>query len=120
MLFRLIILLILPIAIFAEEPWGSDADFSNPRPDKKKPALIAGVLIKFHQQVISPIDGPRSHFSPSSSAYAYEAMARYGFLKGFTMACDRLMRENRDPWKYTLYQTGGYTHKWDPPVLYTE
>jgi putative component of membrane protein insertase Oxa1/YidC/SpoIIIJ protein YidD len=61
---------------------------------------VAETLIDFHQTIISPADGPRSHFLPSSSQYTLEAMRTYGFYQGFLMGCDRLMRENSDPWVY--------------------
>jgi len=50
--------------------------------------------------VISPADGPRSHFYPSSSQYTKDAMDKYGFFAGFLMGCDRLMRENNEEWIY--------------------
>jgi putative component of membrane protein insertase Oxa1/YidC/SpoIIIJ protein YidD len=72
-------------------------------------------MIGFHQRVISPADGPRSHFIPSSSQYTLNAMRKYGFFQGVAMGCDRLMRENKDPWIYrlTLDQEGKLI-KYDP------
>lgn len=105
------------------DPWGKDADLVNP-PSAKQPLNIcktpilgsmAECLIGFHQTVITPIDGPRSHYLPSSSQYTLDAMRRYGFLKGFTMGCDRLLRENADPWIYPkVNDIHGYTMKHDP------
>lgn len=88
--------------IHAEEPWGKD---SNLIPVEKKmkrdtsssPALF---LIRFHQQVISEIDGPRSHFYPSSSEYMRLAMNKWGASVGFILGCDRLLRENDEEWVY--------------------
>ena len=54
------------------------------------------LVIDFHQKVISPVDGPRSHFRPSSSQYMRQAMHNYGFFKGYIMGCDRLLRENSE------------------------
>lgn len=103
------------------DPWGKDADLvhrpSPPCPEKS-PSLIACLGIKairFHQEVISPADGPRSHYIPSSSQYTLDAMRKYGFLKGFTMGCDRLMRENNEEWVYRkTHDPAGKTMKWDP------
>lgn len=76
---------------------------------------VAEVLIGFHQNVISPCDGPRSHFLPSSSQYTLDAMRKYGFFKGTTMGCDRLMRENNEEWVYqTGYNCAGQKMKLDP------
>lgn len=103
------------------DPWGKDADLTNPSPIQapaKQPSLIARVgirAIRFHQDVISPADGPRSHFIPSSSQYTLEAMKKYGFVQGFAMGCDRLMRENDDPWVYRKTRDpAGREMKWDP------
>ena len=72
-------------------------------------------MIRFHQCVISPADGPRSHYNPSSSYYTLDAMKKYGFLQGFVMGCDRLMRENSDPWVYrTCRLEDGTVLKLDP------
>ena len=92
--------------LHAENPWGKDADLLEVKtpatPDQEISLLkrFASTLINFHQEVISPIDGPRSHFYPSSSQYTKEAIQKYGFLLGVVYGCDRLMRENDDPWVY--------------------
>jgi len=103
------------------DPWGKDADLVHCTPAPTQicpPSLFAqwGIkAIRFHQEVISPADGPRSHFIPSSSQYTLEAMRKYGFFKGFTMGCDRLMRENEEEWVYRKTRDGaGRTMKWDP------
>jgi len=91
------------------DPWGKDADLvKKPRTIKcQTPCCstplfgrIAEMGIAFHQQVISPADGPRSHYYPSSSQYTLDAMRKYGFFTGFFMGCDRLMRENPESWVY--------------------
>lgn len=106
------------------DPWGKDADLAYRKTEKPcakdscpTPLLgrFAEVMISFHQNIISPADGPRSNFIPSSSQYTLDAMRKYGFFQGFCMGCDRLMRENEDPWVYqvTLDSTGK-TIKYDP------
>lgn len=64
--------------------------------------IVKGCLsmIRFYQKQISPIDGPRSHFYPSSSQYALLAIQKHGVLKGIALGCDRLMRENKAEWIY--------------------
>ncbi|HEY4832367.1 MAG TPA: membrane protein insertion efficiency factor YidD [Waddliaceae bacterium] len=106
------------------DPWGKDAGLAGKReveyclPRKCTTFLVGPMsecLIRFHQQVISPADGPRSHHKPSSSQYTLEAMRRYGFACGLIMGCDRLMRENNDPWVYPVVtDAAGDTFKWDP------
>ena len=78
----------------------------------------AEALIHFHQNVLSPVDGPRSHFRPSSSTYMLEAIHKYGFMKGFIMGCDRLLRENSDDWCYKTIESEGKLYKYNP-VPYT-
>jgi putative component of membrane protein insertase Oxa1/YidC/SpoIIIJ protein YidD len=118
MRFKLLFLL-LPIILSAEPPWGKDADLKIPAPPEPAPKLsimgkIAEHVILFHQNVISPVDGPRSHFRPSSSRYMLLAIRRHGFIKGYIMGCDRLLRENEDPWVYRTIDVDGNLYKFDP------
>jgi uncharacterized protein len=101
------------------EPWGQDNDLKNPTPveETEKPSIaiaVANAIIRFHQEVISPVDGPRSHYRPSSSRYMQLAMQRYGFLQGFIMGCDRLLRENDEQWVYRVIEIDGQIFKYDP------
>ena len=101
------------------EPWGVDSDLSQSQPpiEETKSNLaikMAEALIHFHQTIISPVDGPRSHYRPSSSQYMRLAMRRYGFLKGFVMGCDRLLRENDEEWVYRKIEIDGKFFKYDP------
>ncbi len=101
------------------EPWGKDATLKMPpkNPPQETVSIatkIADIIIKFHQEVISPVDGPRSHYRPTSSAYMKLAMHRYGFIKGFLMGCDRLLRENDEDWVYRKIEIDGKIYKYDP------
>ena len=49
-------------------------------------------LIRFYQRYISPIKPPCCRFSPTCSRYAYEAITKYGAMKGGSLAFKRLMR----------------------------
>lgn len=112
-------------SIFAD-PWGKDADLCQSNISIgscssqqlcRTPILgkFAEVMIGFHQNVISPADGPRSNFLPSSSQYTLDSMRKYGFIHGYFMGCDRLMRENDESWIYrTKVNSEGYTLKLDP------
>jgi putative component of membrane protein insertase Oxa1/YidC/SpoIIIJ protein YidD len=101
------------------EPWGKDSDLRAPPPRQEEEKIslgtrIADAVIRFHQTVISPVDGPRSHYRPSSSQYMHLAMHRYGFVKGFIMGCDRLLRENDEEWVYRKIEVNGKLMKYDP------
>lgn len=90
------------------EPWGADAELILIKPNGKvdpAPKYHLGqkacrTMIYFFQNYISPIDGPRSSFCPTSSQYTLEAINKYGVIKGIALGCDRLLRENKEMWVY--------------------
>lgn len=49
-------------------------------------------LISFYRRGISPMTPPSCRFTPTCSAYAYEAINKYGALKGSWLAFKRLLR----------------------------
>ena len=49
-------------------------------------------LIRFYQRCISPYTPSCCRFTPTCSAYAYEAIQKYGALKGGWLALRRLLR----------------------------
>ena len=119
---------LLPLLLFSsysfEEPWGKDSDLYAKKTSLQKetdpsPSFltkIADKIICFKQQFISPVDGPRSSFRPTSSRYMQLAMQRYGFLKGYIMGCDRLLRENDEKWVYRTITINDIDYKYDPAV----
>ncbi|MCD8048809.1 MAG: membrane protein insertion efficiency factor YidD [Clostridia bacterium] len=58
-------------------------------------------LIRFYQKHISPLKKPCCRFIPTCSAYAIEAVEKYGAIKGGAMALWRIMRCNP-------FSKGGY------------
>lgn len=114
--------IVLTLSAIAEEPWGCDSELAQRCYDVCCPSVHDDImvqatrsLIRFHKGVISPADGPRSHFKPSSSEYMLQAVEKHGFLQGYLMGCDRLMRENNDPWVYrTILGKYRLITKWDP------
>lgn len=124
MRFKLLLLLFFPLSVHAlpgyTEPWGKDAGL-KPTPPPAAQNLehslaveVAKHVILFHQNVLSQVDGPRSHFRPSSSSYMLQSMQKHGFVMGFFMGCDRLMRENSDDWVYRTIEENGKLIKFDP------
>jgi len=103
------------------EPWGKDSDLhyiseeAEPAPKLSILGKMMEQVIYFHQRVISPADGPRSHFKPSSSTYMLQAIRKHGFFKGYIMGCDRLLRENSETWVYRTAVIDGKIWKTDPP-----
>jgi len=49
-------------------------------------------LIRFYQSAVSPYFPARCRFRPTCSAYAYEAVSKYGTLKGGWLALRRFLR----------------------------
>ncbi len=121
-LFILSIFWLLSFSLQAEVgyniPWGKDSDLQTTQATSDytlSPAgKIAEHVILFHQNVLSKVDGPRSHFRPTSSRYMLLAIRKHGFLKGFILGCDRLMRENDDPWIYRTIEIDGKRYKYNP------
>lgn len=50
------------------------------------------ILIKFYQYFISPLTGQNCRYYPTCSAYALEAVEKYGSLKGTALAIKRIAR----------------------------
>ena len=50
------------------------------------------LLIRFYQKAISPHFPACCRFRPTCSAYAYEAIQKYGARKGGVLALKRLLR----------------------------
>ena len=51
-------------------------------------------LIRFYQHYISPLRPPSCRFMPTCSAYAVQAITKYGALKGGWLTFKRLLRCN--------------------------
>lgn len=49
-------------------------------------------LIRFYRRAISPYTPACCRFTPTCSAYAYEAINKYGAVKGGYLALKRLLR----------------------------
>ena len=65
------------------------------------PARIARLSICGYQRLVSPWLGKNCRFEPTCSRYAYEAIGRFGVLRGVVLGVKRLGRCH--PW-----HEGGY------------
>ena len=54
------------------------------------------VLVRFYQICISPLKPATCRFTPTCSAYAIEALRKYGPIKGIWLAAKRIIRCH--PW----------------------
>ncbi|QQO10291.1 membrane protein insertion efficiency factor YidD [Breznakiella homolactica] len=50
------------------------------------------LLIRFYQNAVSPHFPPSCRYVPTCSAYAYEAVRRYGPFRGLFLAIKRVLR----------------------------
>lgn len=51
-------------------------------------------MIRFYRRFLSPLRSPCCRFIPTCSAYALEAVEKYGALKGGFLALRRILRCN--------------------------
>ncbi len=85
------------------EPWNEPTKTHPTEEVSLSPiGQFAEKAILFYKSSITQICGARSHFRPTSSGYMLEAIRSHGFIKGYIMGCDRLLRENSDPWVYRM------------------
>ncbi len=50
------------------------------------------IFIRLYRKRISPLFPPKCRFYPTCSAYAYEAIEKYGSLKGGLLAVKRILK----------------------------
>ncbi|MEQ8246523.1 MAG: membrane protein insertion efficiency factor YidD [Alphaproteobacteria bacterium] len=65
------------------------------------PAVLLRALVRGYQLFISPVLGANCRFDPTCSAYAHEAIGRFGAVRGTFLALKRVSRCH--PW-------GGFGH----------
>lgn len=58
-------------------------------------------FIRAYQRWLSPVMGTHCRFEPTCSRFAYAAIERYGFLKGWALGLYRILRCNP-------FNTGGF------------
>ena len=57
-------------------------------------AWVAMQLIRFYRAFVSPMLPPSCRFQPTCSEYGYEAVAKYGIIRGGRLAVWRILRCN--------------------------
>jgi putative membrane protein insertion efficiency factor len=56
------------------------------------PRQLILFLIRFYQRAVSPYLPASCRYFPSCSAYAYEAVRKYGMCRGLFLALKRILR----------------------------
>jgi putative membrane protein insertion efficiency factor len=49
-------------------------------------------LIRGYKKLLSPLLGQHCRFTPSCSSYAYDAIKKYGLIKGIFLGTKRLLK----------------------------
>jgi len=63
-------------------------------------AKVIMKMIKVYQVSFSSVQGDVCNFVPSCSHFGYNALKRYGLIKGLLLASDRLQRCHPGAWNY--------------------
>jgi len=71
--------------------------------------------LSLYQHFISRADGDRCPMYPTCSRYAKQAFEKEGFIRGWILTCDRLLRCGRDETRLSRSVTiDGVRHTYDP------
>ena len=90
-LYLVILSIILLLATM--QPVFGDENSGGPENSDTCPMAFA---LKFFSKTVSRADGRRCMMYPSCSHYSRQAFKKHGFIKGWVMTCDRLLRCGRD------------------------
>ncbi|MBW2635540.1 MAG: membrane protein insertion efficiency factor YidD [Deltaproteobacteria bacterium] len=88
LIFIIVLAALSPVVYGDESPSVS----RTPEPDTGPMAYP----IQFFRQIVSRADGHRCPMYPSCSEYSAQAFKKHGFIKGWVMTSDRLLRCGRD------------------------
>lgn len=120
---RLIVPATLLFILYAVPAFPCDAPWNFNRGDNETKAVVVeaeresdGLVIKELRaffSAVSRVDGDRCPMRPTCSAYCLEVFRNCGFIKGFVMTADRLIRCGGDTTHWTTVREGGY---YDPPA----
>jgi len=73
-------------------PW-KEGGALRQKPEKAQVSLNPlHFIVHIFNEYVSPIDGRRCSMYPTCSRYSIQCFERHGFLMGWIMTCDRLMR----------------------------
>ncbi len=85
-----------PAGAGSDLPGGYALPVDKKTHDNIKKSDISLGIISFYQKYISPVDGDRCPMYPSCSKYFRKAVKKHGWIKGWIMGMDRIVRCGRD------------------------
>jgi len=94
------------------DPWEAPARIAIGQPSASLHPLKSG--IRFFQNFISPVDGPRCPMYPTCSSYAIQALDRHGPLLGSFFTVDRLLHETEPDSRRRPIRVGDRLRYFDP------
>lgn len=75
---------------------------------------LSTMMIDWYKAHIAPLNILGCDYYPSCSQYTKQAIQKHGFIKGWLLGCDRLLRCNSDHWIYPQIQVDGEIKKYNP------
>ncbi|MEN8243510.1 MAG: membrane protein insertion efficiency factor YidD [Thermodesulfobacteriota bacterium] len=82
------------MAIAYSPAFGDETAFGPEIPEEDTGPMA--FALKFFRKTVSRADGRRCMMHPSCSHYSSQAFKKHGFIKGWVMTSDRLLRCGRD------------------------
>jgi putative component of membrane protein insertase Oxa1/YidC/SpoIIIJ protein YidD len=95
-------------------PWEGPGPSPHPSEQEHKAFNPFGVLVQFHREYLSPIDGKECPMYPSCSEYSLLCLKKHGTFVGWMMSCDRLLHEANEMRQAPLIYVNGEARFHDP------
>ena len=90
------ILVFFLLNIFCGNGFGGEKISAKEKNSRAEQGATLVLPIQFYRTYISRMDGDRCQMEPSCSTFCVEALKKHGFLLGWIMCSDRLVRCGRD------------------------
>ena len=95
-------------------PWKERGTDSPPSHQESRVFNPLGILVQFHRNYLSPIDGKECPMYPSCSEYSLLCLKKHGAFTGWVMSCDRLLHEADEMRQAPLIYVDGEARFHDP------
>jgi putative component of membrane protein insertase Oxa1/YidC/SpoIIIJ protein YidD len=95
-------------------PWKDRGTDPSPSEKEDKAFSPLSLLVQFHREYLSPIDGKECPMYPSCSEYSLLCLKKHGAFVGWMMSCDRLLHEANEIRQAPLIYVNGEARYHDP------